>query len=178
MVHRRSRELSGFVPVLAHSAAQEQPRRVSVWAFVPVIPFWNSDVLDSVFCSRAERARKNFGVPVKESPIFIKAYETMVWIMQHTAKFPKNQRFLMAKRMEEASLDFYERLNLAARRKDGGAVKSLSEADEVLANLKMYNRLCKDLKLLAFNQYEYLAAALDEIGRLLGGWKKSISRRS
>ncbi|MBW2699673.1 MAG: four helix bundle protein [Deltaproteobacteria bacterium] len=65
----------------------------------------------------------------------------MVWLMQHTRKFPKNQRFLMA-------------------------------------NLKMYNRLCKDLKLLAFNQYEYLAVALDEIGRLLGGWQKSLGVRS
>ncbi len=115
---------------------------------------------------------------MKQSPIFIKSYETMVWLMNHTKKFPKNQRFLMAKRMEEASLDFYEQLNRAARRKDVGVGKALSEADEVLANLKMYNRLCKDLKLLSFNQYEYLAASLDEIGRLLGGWKKSIGRRS
>jgi len=102
----------------------------------------------------------------------------MVWLMKHTAKFPKNQRFLMAKRMEEASLNFCEKINLAARSKNGRVGKALSEADEVLANLKMYNRLCKDLKLLAFNQYEYLAASLDEIGRLLGGWQKSISRRS
>ncbi len=52
---------------------------------------------------------------MKESPIFIKAYETMVWVLEHTAKFPKNQRFLMAKRMEDAFLDFYERLNQAAK---------------------------------------------------------------
>ena len=102
----------------------------------------------------------------------------MVWLMQHTRKFPKNQRFLMARRMEEASLDFHERINQAAKRKAGGAGKALAEADEVLANLKMYNRLCKDLKLLAFNQYEYLAVALDEIGRLLGGWQKSVGGRS
>jgi len=61
--------------------------------------------------------------------------------MQHTAKFPKTQRFLMAKRMEEASLDFYERINQAVRRKDDRAGKALSEADELLSNLKMYNRL-------------------------------------
>ena len=115
---------------------------------------------------------------MKQSPIFIKSYETMVWLMNHTKKFPTNQRFLMAKRMEEAVLDFHERINQAARRKDGRARDALAEADEVLANLKMYNRLSKDLKLLAFNQYEHLAVALDEIGRLLGGWKKSIGRRS
>ena len=63
---------------------------------------------------------------MKESPIFIKTYETMVWVLQHTARFPKNQRFLMARRMEDAFLDFMERLNEAAgiKREE---VKFLSE---------------------------------------------------
>ena len=47
---------------------------------------------------------------MKESPIFIKSYEMMVWLMGRTGKFPKNQRFLMAKRMEETALDFFFRL--------------------------------------------------------------------
>ena len=115
---------------------------------------------------------------MKESPIFIKSYETMVWLMEHTAKFPKNQRFLMAKRMEEAALDFHVRLNQAARRQGAQAVEALSLADEILTNLKTYSRLSQDLKLLAFNQYEYLAKALDEIGRLLGGWRRSLGKRS
>lgn len=101
----------------------------------------------------------------------------MVWVLQHTAKFPKNQRFLLAKRMEDACLDLYERLNRAAKTKRYSR-DALLEADVILANLKLYNRLSKDLKLLAFNQYEYLAKDLDEIGRLLGGWLRSASRRS
>ena len=114
---------------------------------------------------------------MKESPIFIKTYETMVWVLQHTARFPRNQRFLMARRMEDAFLDFMERLNEAAgiKREE---VKFLSEGDCLLSNLKLYNRLCRDLKLLSFRQYEYLARELDEIGRLLGGWMKAANRRS
>ncbi len=115
---------------------------------------------------------------MKESPIFLKSYETLVWLLEHTAKFPKNQRFLMAKRMEDAALEFHERINQAAHRAGAPAAESLAEADEVLANLKMYNRLAKDLKLLAFHQYEYLAVALDEIGKLLGGWLRSLRGRS
>jgi hypothetical protein len=29
---------------------------------------------------------------MKESPIFLKSYETLVWLFEHTAKFPRNQR--------------------------------------------------------------------------------------
>ena len=31
---------------------------------------------------------------MKESPIFIKSYEMLVWLLGRTGKFPRNQRFL------------------------------------------------------------------------------------
>ena len=129
---------------------------------------------------------------MKESPIFIptgaavdrKTYETLVWLLQHTQKFPKSQRFVMAKRMEEAVLDLQDQLLTAT--KGGNAVDALAAADFHLARLKVYNRLSKDLSLMAFNttgaighrQYEYLAKDLDEIGRLLGGWQRRLTRSS
>ena len=115
---------------------------------------------------------------MKESPIFIKTYEMMVWLMGRTGKFPKNQRFLMAKRMENTVLDLYAKLNEVSRSRGKDKSVSLAQADVLLANLKVYNRLSKDLNLLAFNQYEYLAGMLDEIGKLLGGWQRSLSKRS
>jgi len=112
---------------------------------------------------------------MKESPIFIKSYELIVWVMQHTVKFPRSQRFLMARRMEDACLELYQQLNRAAKVKSGQRA-ALDRADVELANLRFHNRLCKDLRLLSFKQYEFLAAGLDEVGRLLGGWKKGASR--
>jgi hypothetical protein len=114
---------------------------------------------------------------MKESPIFVKSYETMVWVMQHTGKFPREQRFLMAKRLEDACLDFQALIHRAAKRKEQEK-DALAEADVVLGNLRVYNRLSKDLKLLSFKQYEFLAVNLEEIGKLLGGWTKSAMRRS
>jgi hypothetical protein len=110
---------------------------------------------------------------MKESPIFIKSYEMLSWLLHHTGKFPKSQRFVMAKRMEEAALDFHDMIVKASKGLSGQA---LEEADFHLARLKIYNRLCKDLKLHSFAQYEHLAGMLEEIGKLLGGWKKTRSR--
>ena len=104
---------------------------------------------------------------MKESPIFIKSYELIVWVMQHTVKFPRSQRFLMARRMEEACLELYQQLNRAAKVKTQRRA-ALGEADVAVANLKFHNRLCKDLKLLSFGQYEYLAGGLDEIAHITG----------
>ena len=109
---------------------------------------------------------------MKESPIFIKSFETLLWLLEHTKKFPSHQRFVMAKRMEEAGLSFHDCIVWATKTKEKRKV--LVEADYHLERLKIYNRLCLKMKLLAFNQYEYLAKELDELGRLLGGWIKKL----
>jgi hypothetical protein len=113
---------------------------------------------------------------VKESPIFIKSYEMLTWLLNHTKKFPKHQRFVMAKRMESAALDFHDEILRATR--SGSKLKALGQADYHLARLKIYNRICKDLQLHSFRQYEHLASVLDEVGRLLGGWLVSIRRKN
>ena len=46
------------------------------------------------------------GEPIQESPIFIKTYDFTKWLLEHTIRFPKSQRFVMGKRIEEATLDF------------------------------------------------------------------------
>ncbi|MDY6874857.1 MAG: hypothetical protein SWK90_01450 [Chloroflexota bacterium] len=37
----------------------------------------------------------------KQSPIFAKTYDFLLWLLGRTARFPKNERFRMAKRLEE-----------------------------------------------------------------------------
>jgi hypothetical protein len=55
---------------------------------------------------------------VRQSPIFIKSFETLEWILAHTRKFPKHQRFVMAKRIEDSALSFHDQLVLATKVSD------------------------------------------------------------
>ena len=43
-----------------------------------------------------------------------------------------------------------------------------------IEKLRIFLRLAKDLSFLSFKRYELLSARLDEIGRMLGGWIKSV----
>lgn len=108
----------------------------------------------------------------KHSPLFLKSYEMLVWLIGHTAKFPRQQRFVMAQRMEDAGLGFYDAL-LESTRRSGNRAKCVARADLELLKLRHYNRLCTELKFQTPKQYEYLARVLDEIGRLLGGYIRS-----
>ncbi len=108
---------------------------------------------------------------MKESPIFVKTFDVLKWILGRTEKFPKSQRFFLAKRLNDTTFDFYERLGEAAKLKRRERQK-LQEADVYLQRMRHYLRLAMELKYLSFDQYKYAIQQLQEIGRLLGGWMK------
>jgi lantibiotic modifying enzyme len=111
---------------------------------------------------------------MKESPIFVKTFDLLKWILKRTEKFPKSQRFFLAKRINDALLDFYECLVRAAVRKDQDKT-SLREADVLLTRLRHYVRLAMEMGYLSFSQYEYASREVTEVGKLLGGWMRKSS---
>lgn len=96
--------------------------------------------------------------------------------MQHTEGFPKSERFRLAARLENTAFTLYEQLARVARGQGGG--NGLSEADSTLGLLRFYLRLSHDRELFSHEQYQFAAAGLIEIGKILGGWKKTISTRT
>jgi len=79
----------------------------------------------------------------------------------------------MAKRIEDALLDFYDHLLMAAKDADNRR-QTLQQASLDLERIKHYLRMSKDLSLMNLKQYEYSTAAIVEIGKLLGGWIKKV----
>lgn len=112
---------------------------------------------------------------MKASPIFTRTYDLLRWLIPQTVKFPRQQRFVLAEAVQRTAMRFQEEIIEAAHADHPLPV--LRRADATLATLRTYLRLCRDLELLAFNQYEHVARMVDEIGRLLGGWMKSIADR-
>jgi hypothetical protein len=53
----------------------------------------------------AGHCRRQFlGWSIQESPIFIKTYDFTKWLLEHTIRFPKSQRFVVGKRIKEDHL--------------------------------------------------------------------------
>jgi hypothetical protein len=107
---------------------------------------------------------------MEQSPVFSKTYDLLQWLIPRTLEFPKSQRFVMALRVQQTALGFYELLVQAGKGLDQAG--NLRRADVALEQLRLYLRLCKDLGLLGPRQYEHSVRLTDEIGRLLGGWLK------
>ncbi len=108
---------------------------------------------------------------MKQSPIFSKTYDLVAWLIPLTVKFPRQQRFVMAAALQREVLHFQELLIEAAHARQPQA--RLDAADAELDKLRTHLRLCLDLKLIDGGQYEHVARMLVEVGKLLGGWKRT-----
>ena len=109
---------------------------------------------------------------MKQSPIFSKTYDFVAWLIPLTVKFPRQQRFVMAAALQREALRFQGLLIEAAHQRQPG--ERLVDADAELDKLRTHVRLCLDLELIGPRQYEHAARLLAEIGKLLGGWKRSL----
>ena len=107
-----------------------------------------------------------------ESPIFVRTYDFIRWLVPHTLSFPRSQRFILTKRLQDSLLDFYEALIEAALCSNRRRPTQLHAADVELVKVRKYLRLARDLEWLKPRQYEFAAAQVTEIGNLLGGWMK------
>jgi len=111
-----------------------------------------------------------------DTPLFVKTHDLVVWLFNHTQRFPKSLRPSYTVRLEQAALDFEEAI-LAANAARGDARRRwLEQADGRLLVLRSLIRYTLDWKLLGGNQVQYAAEAIDELGRLLGAWLKGTDR--
>jgi len=109
---------------------------------------------------------------MKQSPIFTRTYDLLRWLIPLTVKFPRQQRFVLAGSLQRTALLFQEQLIEAAYSPE--PLPRLRQADVTLTKLRFYLRLCRDLELLSLGQYAHVSRMVSEIGRLLGGWQKSL----
>jgi hypothetical protein len=110
---------------------------------------------------------------VQESPIFVKTYDFLLWLLPQVQHFPRSQRFGLAERVQHAALDFQELLISAGMSSGLARREKLHQADVLLAQLRFWSRLSSDLHFISLKQYEHASRMLVEIGRLLGAWIKS-----
>jgi hypothetical protein len=99
------------------------------------------------------------------------AYRFILWLVPTVDKFPRSQRFLLGDRLQATGLDVLEALVEATytRRR----AELLQRANLGVEKLRFLCRLALDLGHLDARRYEHAARSLDEVGRLIGGWRKA-----
>ncbi len=98
----------------------------------------------------------------------------MLYGYQALTQFPKSEKFALAVDIKRCMDQILER-EIEAQKKYYKKT-TLQDLDVELAKLKAYLRLAHDLRFLPLKKYELWSAKVVEIGKMLGGWLKSIKQ--
>lgn len=102
-----------------------------------------------------------------------KAYELALWLIPKAGKFGRAHRFTIGDRLVNHSIDLVETLAAAAYAASSQRAALLDRANQRINGLRYVLRLAKDLHLLNVESYGHGAELLEEVGRMLGGWRRS-----
>lgn len=112
---------------------------------------------------------------MQESPIFSRTFDLLTWLIPRAAQFPRVYRFSLGERLARQALDFQESLVAAGLKRMPERTALLKQADVQLSQLRLLLRLCKEMECISLAQYEHVSRLVVEIGRLLGGWLRTVN---
>jgi len=109
-------------------------------------------------------------------PIFQKSYDLYKQMHEFQKLIPKHERYTVYSKAEDCLLAILSNLFKASAVDKDSKITLLEVASTELNLLRVFIRLLKDIKSLDNTKYLLLQSEIDEIGRMLGGWIKSVKR--
>jgi len=100
----------------------------------------------------------------------------ILWLVPTIERFPRSQKFLLGDRIQGVALDVLEALIEATYTRERD--RHLARANIGIEKLRHLFRLASDLRHLDTRRYEHAARSLDEVGRLIGGWRKAHNAKA
>lgn len=99
----------------------------------------------------------------------------MLWI-NLISHIPKGSRYTIGARIENKFLDLLETSYTAYFSEKDSKTKQISDCIFILDIIKFLISVSWEGKLISNKQYEIVALKLDEVGKMLGGWRKSLEK--
>jgi 23S rRNA-intervening sequence protein len=112
---------------------------------------------------------------VLDIPLFHKVYEFHKLLHSYYGKIPKTQRYTLWQRCENISLSLLEQLIATSHLQGIERVQVLHTISHNVDLLKVLIRLAQETKTITPQQYLALQTHLQEIGKMVGGWLKSVA---
>lgn len=95
------------------------------------------------------------------------------WLLCRTHRWPKSARFTLTQRLENHALDLVETL-VIARYCSRERRSLLDGANLALERMRYLFRLSKDCGVCPTSTFEAAVRAVDEIGRMMYGWRQRL----
>ena len=123
------------------------------------------------------RMREGIGMPdaTEELKILQKIFDMIGYAYPALAQYPKSEKFGLVTDVKRL-LDEMLELTIEAQKKYYKKT-TLQDLDVCVAKLKAYLRLSFNLRFLPAKKYEVWSGMVVEIGKMLGGWLKTVNQK-
>ena len=113
---------------------------------------------------------------MQPTPILGKTYDLLKYCIPIINALPKSYKYVIGERIHTLLGELMELMIEANYLPPGQKKPILHRINILLEKLRYYFRLGFDLGLYNSTRYRDLAARIEEIGRMTGGWLKSLEK--
>lgn len=124
--------------------------------------------------SRAAAAGSFFPQATGRLEVVERTHALIAWILPAVARFPRAHRYSLGSRIEARVYGILERLVRAAYLDRSRKGIALDDANIEVEVLRHEFRIVFSLRLVSAGQVEHATSMLDEVGRQIGGWRRSV----
>ena len=111
---------------------------------------------------------------VLDTPIFHKLYDLYKLLHTFTGSIPRSARYSLWLKCENTILELLETVIEIVHRKGEEKLQALYLISDKVDLLKVFIRLAKDTRAIDKKQYLEIQKVIQEVGKMVGGWIKSI----
>ena len=104
-----------------------------------------------------------------------RVYELYKLFYQYYQHLPQKDRYCIGQKCEKIILDILELIIETIQSPRNKKLELLNKTSIKLNILRIIIRLAKDVKALDFKKYLILQEKINEIGKMLGGWIRSLN---
>lgn len=111
---------------------------------------------------------------MSDAPIVQKTYDVYRTLYPVVGKMPKQHKYTLGERLQQTLLVLLECVIAASYATREKKLVFLQQAAVKLDVLRVFLRLAEEVRALPTKNHLQLIEQLDEVGRMLGGWLRSL----
>jgi hypothetical protein len=112
--------------------------------------------------------------PILDIPIFHKVYDLYKMLHKYHQHIPKSGRYTLWQKCENTTLAILESLIETGHLQGVERMQALYAISNKLDLLKVLVRLAEETRAIERPQYLEIQSVIQEIGKMIGGWIKSV----
>lgn len=107
-------------------------------------------------------------------------HATAVYKLWHEYRndFPKSSRYTLGDKIDSTFIQILELLFVASYQNKNEKLPTIRAAVRRMDILKFFCRIAWELRALDNKKYALLSEKMDELGRMIGGWKKGLEAKT